>query len=65
MIKENIKQKKRINLLDFRKYILFFIMYSMFGWIYEVFLEVVVYKWGFSNRAFSLVHIVPYMVSVH
>lgn len=25
-------------------------MYSMIGWIYEVFLEVVVYKWGFSNR---------------
>ena len=25
-------------------------MYSVIGWIYEVFLEVVVYKWGFSNR---------------
>lgn len=25
-------------------------MYSMIGWIYEVFLEVVVYKWGFTNR---------------
>ena len=22
----------------------------MFGWCYEVFLEVVVYRWGFSNR---------------
>ena len=25
-------------------------MYSVFGWLYEVFLEVVVYRWGFSNR---------------
>ena len=25
-------------------------LYSIIGWIYEVFLEVVVYKWGFSNR---------------
>lgn len=25
-------------------------MYSVIGWIYEVFLEVVVYKWGFTNR---------------
>lgn len=31
-------------------YILYFMMYAMIGWIYEVFLEVVVYKWGFSNR---------------
>ena len=46
------KHKKHINLLAFRKYILFFIMYAVFGWIYEVFLEVVVYKWGFSNRGF-------------
>ena len=25
-------------------------MYSVMGWIYEVVLEVVVYRWGFSNR---------------
>ena len=25
-------------------------LYSIIGWIYEVFLEVVVYRWGFSNR---------------
>lgn len=29
---------------------LLFMMYAFIGWIYEVFLEVVVYKWGFSNR---------------
>ncbi len=31
-------------------YIVYFFLYAMIGWIYEVFLEVVVYKWGFSNR---------------
>lgn len=31
-------------------YIVYFFMYAIIGWIYEVFLEVVVYKWGFSNR---------------
>ena len=31
-------------------YFLYFISYSIIGWIYEVFLEVVVYGWGFSNR---------------
>ncbi len=33
-----------------RKYFIFFMMYGVVGWLYEVFLEVVVYKWGFSNR---------------
>ena len=32
------------------EYFLYFMMYSILGWIYEVFLEVVVYRWGFSNR---------------
>ena len=26
--------------------------YAVIGWIYEVSLEVVVYRWGFSNRGF-------------
>ncbi len=34
----------------FKDIFLYFIFYSVLGWIYEVFLEVVVYKWGFSNR---------------
>ncbi len=34
----------------FQKYFLCFFFYSLFGWCYEVFLEVVVYRWGFSNR---------------
>lgn len=33
-----------------KNYFLCFILYSIIGWIYEVFLEVVIYKWGFSNR---------------
>ena len=32
------------------EYFIFFMLYSVIGWIYEVFLEVVVYRWGFSNR---------------
>lgn len=39
-------------IMKLRKYIVFFLMYSVFGWCYEVFLEVVVYRWGFSNRGF-------------
>lgn len=33
-----------------QKYFIYFMLYSIIGWIYEVFLEVVVYRWGFSNR---------------
>ena len=35
-----------------QRYFLYFLLYSVLGWIYEVFLEVVVYRWGFSNRGF-------------
>lgn len=35
-----------------KRYYLYFMLYSIIGWCYEVFLEVVVYKWGFSNRGF-------------
>ena len=31
-------------------FFLYFLCYSVIGWCYEVFLEVVVYQWGFSNR---------------
>ncbi|MDO4286687.1 MAG: putative ABC transporter permease [Eubacteriales bacterium] len=31
-------------------YILYFMLYAVFGWCYEVFLEVVIYHWGFTNR---------------
>jgi len=42
-----MKLKKIENL---RKYFIYFMMYAVVGWLYEVFLEVVIYKWGFSNR---------------
>ena len=31
---------------------LLFLAYAIIGWCYEVFLEVVIYQWGFSNRGF-------------
>lgn len=33
-----------------QRYFLYFLFYCIIGWCYEVFLEVVVYRWGFSNR---------------
>lgn len=35
---------------NLKKYFIYFMLYSIIGWLYEVFLEVVIYKWGFSNR---------------
>ncbi len=32
------------------RYFIYFMLYSVIGWCYEVFLEVVVYRWGFTNR---------------
>lgn len=32
------------------KYFLYFWLYAIIGWSYEVFLEVFIYHWGFSNR---------------
>lgn len=32
------------------EYILFFWIYAVIGWIYEVVLETFIYRWGFSNR---------------
>lgn len=34
----------------FKKYYLYFMMYAIIGWCYEVFLEVFIYRWGFTNR---------------
>ncbi len=41
---------KKIPFERFRTYFLYFMVYCVLGWFYEVFLEVVVYRWGFSNR---------------
>ena len=32
------------------QYFSWFVLYSVMGWLYEVFLEVFIYRWGFSNR---------------
>ncbi len=29
---------------------LYFFIYAVFGWAYEIFLEVVIYRWGYSDR---------------
>ena len=34
----------------FYDYMIFFIIYAVIGWIYEVSLETFIYRWGFSNR---------------
>lgn len=47
---EKIKTSEKLNVIE--NYFLFFLMYGVLGWFYEVFLEVVVYQWGFSNRGF-------------
>lgn len=33
-----------------QKYFICFMLYSIMGWCYEVILETLVYKWGFTNR---------------
>lgn len=53
LLKTGIKEEGNMKLniqKKFAEYYLYFMMYSIIGWIYEVFLEVVVYRWGFSNR---------------
>jgi len=48
---EKGKKKKDNNVLNkICRYFMYFMMYAVIGWLYEVFLEVVVYRWGFSNR---------------
>ena len=42
--------EKEKNKNQIKKYFIYFMFYAIIGWIYEVFLEVVVYKWGFTNR---------------
>ena len=47
-------EKKRIKKDTIIKFIqqhyLYFMMYACFGWLYEIFLEVVIYRWGFCDR---------------
>ena len=45
---------KEALLTKIQKAVIYFVLYSVIGWCYEVFLEVVVYRWGFSNRGVLL-----------
>ncbi len=52
-MKQNIaaygEQRKSV-LRKIEELFLFFLLVSFIGWVYEVFLEVVVYQWGYSDR---------------
>ena len=43
-------ENKKTNKFTFWDLVIFFTFYSVIGWCYEVFLEVVVYRWGVTNR---------------
>lgn len=43
-------KNKRPDLKTIQAYFLYFMFYSVFGWLYEVTLEVVIYRWGYSDR---------------
>lgn len=47
IVERGIFMKKKLACL-----FLAFLAYAVFGWCYEVFLEVFIYRWGFSNRGF-------------
>ncbi len=42
--------KNRTVLRTLQEGFLWFMLYAVFGWLYEVALEVFIYHWGFSNR---------------
>lgn len=44
------KKHRNLSLEVFFEYLIYFFLYSVLGWIYEVVLEVFIYRWGFSNR---------------
>ena len=46
----NTKNEKKVTFQTIQAYYLYFMLYAVFGWLYEVTLETVIYRWGFSNR---------------
>ncbi len=38
------------SLQKMQKYFIYFMMYAVLGWCYEVVLETFIYRWGFTNR---------------
>ncbi len=47
-----------------QKYFLCFMLYAMLGWCYEVVLETLIYRWGFTNRGVLFAPTVRCMASV-
>ncbi len=45
-----MKEKNCFNFEKISEYFIYFMLYAIIGWCYEVLLEVVVYRWGFTNR---------------
>jgi len=45
-----MKEKSCFKLENICRFFIYFMLYAIIGWCYEVFLEVVVYRWGFTNR---------------
>lgn len=45
-----IKNNKQHHVYNIFEYILFFFGYAGIGYLYETILEVIIYRWGFSNR---------------
>lgn len=63
-VQKGIQYKEELNmekstLRKVEELFLFFLATSIIGWMYEVFLEVVVYRWGYSDRG---VLIGPYCI---
>lgn len=40
----------KLKSLNYAQLFICFMLYAMIGWMYEVFLEVVIYQWGYSDR---------------
>ena len=47
-----MENKKGIILGEIKKYFIYFVLFSIIGWLYEVFLELFIYNNGFVNRGF-------------
>ncbi len=45
-----LKVKNAMTKRGLSEYVLFFWVYAVIGWIYEVVLETFIYRWGFTNR---------------
>lgn len=47
-----MENKKGAILGEVKKYFVYFVFFSIIGWLYEVFLEIFIYNNGFVNRGF-------------